>query len=88
MPYSYPEYGNIVSDFSDEVMSLGAGVAVFGIGVWHLLSKRLDTMKYMKQIAEGAAFAVGSTIALRSAWTHTKSKRFTRKYLADLKHLQ
>lgn len=75
------------SDFSDEVVSLGFGVTTFGVGVWLFLSQPDGWEGMIKQLSAGSLLAVGSVIKLREAWTHTKSKRFTRKYLADLRNL-
>ena len=79
--------GGVISDFSDEIVSLGTGVAGVGLSVWMFLSDAHDA-DYIKLIAAGSGFAIGSTIALRKAWKNTESKRLTRKYLAQIKNLQ
>jgi hypothetical protein len=80
--------GSAISEFSDDIVSLGAGATTFGLGVWLLLSTPAASAEYLKQISAGVVLAVGSIIALRKTWKHTKSKRFTRKYLADLKRIE
>ncbi|NJL56060.1 hypothetical protein HC928_13405 [bacterium] len=81
--------GNLWVDFRDEILKLGAGSASFGLGVWLLLDSQNPTiLQDTRQGAVGLALAVGSTIAIKNTWKNTKSKRFTRKFLSNLKQLQ
>jgi hypothetical protein len=82
-------FNGIWSDFSDDIVQLGIGATSFGLGVWILLnSSDITTAKYLKEIViGGSALTVGSVISIRNRWKNTKSKRFTRKYLADLENI-
>lgn len=82
-------YERIWSDFSDEIVQFGTGVSTFGLGVWILInSSDITTAKYLKEVVSaGAALSIGSIISIRNAWKKTQAKRFTRKYLADLKKI-
>ncbi|BFM38922.1 hypothetical protein [Synechocystis sp. LKSZ1] len=84
-----PSLGNIWVDFRDEILKLGAGSVYFGLGVWLLLdSQNATVLQDIRQSAAGLTLAVGSTIAIKSTWKNIKSKRFTRKFLSNLKKLQ
>jgi len=79
--------GTSFSEFSADLMKLGAGLVSFGLGVWLMLSKPATTLAYFEKIAAGSALTIGSAISLRSTWKNTHSTRLTRKYLADLKRI-
>lgn len=79
--------GSIVSEFSDEIVSLGFGVAAFSLGAWLLLSKPASTLEYTEKAVAGAALTVGSAISIRNTWKNTKTKRLTRKYLGKLEKI-
>jgi hypothetical protein len=76
--------GSIVREFSDEIVSLGVGVAGFSLGMWLLLSKPASTTEFAKEVVGGAALTVSSVICIRNTWKNTKTKRLTRKYLGML----
>lgn len=78
--------GSLWSDFSDDLATLCTNTASFGLAVW-LLSSSFTTgvLETAKEFSGGLALTVGSTISIRNTWKNTKSKRQTRKYLADLK---
>lgn len=82
-------FNSIWSDFSDDIVQLGLGTSSFGLGVWILInSKEITTAQYLKEVVVGgAALTVGSIISIRNTWKKTKTKRYTRKYLADLERL-
>ncbi|MBA7546428.1 hypothetical protein ES705_38819 [subsurface metagenome] len=79
--------GSISSDFSDNLVKLGAEITTFGLGIWLLLSDPATTVAYVKEISAGTALTIGSVIAIRNGWKHSKTRRYTRKYLADLRTL-
>jgi hypothetical protein len=77
--------GNSWNDFREDILKLGLGLTGFTLGVWIALGAGpIGTLKGAQQIVGGLSLAVGSGIAIRNTWNHTESKRFTRKYLADL----
>jgi hypothetical protein len=80
--------GSGIGEFSDDLMKLGAGLTAFGLGVWLLMSKPATTPSYLKELAAAGVITIGSIVSLRSTWNNTKTKRFTRKYLATLKRLK
>ncbi len=79
--------GSTINEFSDEIVSLGVGVAGFSLGVWLLLSKPASTVEYAKEVTAGTALTVGSVISIRNTWKNTKTKRLTRKYLGKLEKI-
>ena len=80
--------GNSWTDFKEDILKLGAGVTVFTLGIWIALgSGQIETLKGAQQLAGGLSLSLGSGIAIRNTWNHTKTKRFTRKYLADLRKM-
>lgn len=81
--------GSAWQDFSDDIAQIGTGVTAFGLGVWLLIESDMASVdEAAKEIAGGLSLTVGSTIAIRNTWKHTKTKRYTRKFLADLKRMK
>jgi hypothetical protein len=81
--------GSAWSDFSDDVVNVGAGAVAFGLGIWLPFGSGVaDIPNTLKEIAGGASLAVGSCISVRKPWQNSSPKRCTRKYLADLKRLK
>jgi hypothetical protein len=80
--------GSLWNDFSDDIATLSTNTASFGLAVW-LLSSSLTTgvLETAKEFSGGLALTVGSTISIRNTWKHTKTRRLTRKYLADLNRI-
>jgi len=89
-PREFPEVlGSAWSDFSDDILKVGTGAVAFGLGVWLLLgSGHVELPKALKEIAGGLSLAVGSGLTITNTWRNTKTKRWTRKYLADLRQLK
>jgi len=83
-------FDGVWKDFAGDIARLGLDTVSFGLGAWILLnSTQITTEAYLKEIVvAGTALVVGSVIDIRKAWKNTETKRFTRKYLADLKRLQ
>lgn len=80
--------GNIWSDFSDEIVQAGTGTVTFGLGVWLLFQSCGTTMfPDLQKMAEGTALTVSSVISIRNTWKNTKTRRMTRRYLADIQNL-
>ena len=80
--------GSLVRDFSDEVMSIGAGSVTAFLSIWTLVGAETGSVvDYVKELAAAGALSVASIVALRHAGTNTRARRFTRKYLADLLEL-
>jgi hypothetical protein len=80
--------GSLWSDFSDDILQIGTGAAAFGIGIWLLLQAPVAVGEAVKEIAGGATLVVGASVAITNTWTHTRSKRFARRFLSDLSTLQ
>jgi len=75
-------------DLTDEVLKIGAGAITFGFGFWLVLHGAvLEPVTAAREIVEGASVAIGSAIGIRNVWRSTKTKRFARRFLADLKQL-
>jgi hypothetical protein len=79
--------GSAFLEFSDEIAKLSPQIATLGLGIWLLLSKDATGAAYLKELTAGTALTVSSVISIRNTWKHTKVKRLTRKYLADLTKL-
>ncbi len=80
--------GTLVRDFSDEVVSIGAGVVTGSLSIWTLMSASSSGLtEYARELAAAGALSASSIIALRTAWTNTRARRFARRYLADLRKL-
>lgn len=82
-------FGSIWNDFSDEIVKLGFGASSFGLGVWILAkSPSLTSQSYFREVVlGGASLVAGSIISIRSTWNNTETKRFCRRYLADLESI-
>lgn len=81
--------GSVWQDFSDEIVTLGAGAGAAAVGIWLLVdSLSPNPVKYLKEIAVAGGLAVGSVIAVREAWGASQTRMLTRKYLASLGKLQ
>jgi hypothetical protein len=81
--------GNAWSDFGSEIIQIGTGAASFGLGVWLLLqAPEIATAAYLKDIMGGAGLVFGSTLAIKSTWTRTRTMRLARRYLTDLTELK
>jgi hypothetical protein len=81
-------FRSVWKDFTGQIVSLGAGVATLGLGVWVLASNaQAATPELLKGIVAGAS-VVGSSISLSSTWTNTRTRRYCRKYLADMRRIR
>jgi len=77
--------GSTWSDFREDIFGIGVGVASFSLGVWIFLqSSGVGLPAALEKVAGGISIALGSTVAIKKTWQHTKNARLTRKYLADL----
>jgi hypothetical protein len=75
-------------DLTDEALKVGTGAMTFGLGFWLVLAAPvMEPVKAAREIMAGASLAIGSAIAIRSVWRNTKTKRFARRFLTDLKKL-
>lgn len=79
---------NLFKEFSDEIVTLGIGIASFALGLTIFVKDPSIFLPYINQLSIGAVLTANSIIAIRSKWGYTENKRFTRKYLADLEKLQ
>lgn len=75
-------------DFKDDIALLGTGLTNIALGIWLAVNnKGFGPLLAVKQILEGTAFTVGSTIKIRKTWTNSITTRIARRYVADLKNL-
>lgn len=58
--------GTGISEFSDDIMKLGAGVILFGLGVWLLMATPAPSQAYIKEVVAGGALTIHSIVSLRS----------------------
>jgi hypothetical protein len=74
------------NDYLDQFMYLGANLVIYGLSVWILVNAPvITTAAYVKDVvAVGALSYIGSTITIRKNWKGIQTKRYARKYLADL----
>jgi hypothetical protein len=80
--------GSLMKDFSDEIASLTGGVIPATVGVWLLLhANSPDYGNLIEKLCSVGVLAVTSVISIRNAWQNTETRRFTRKYLADLSRI-
>ncbi|MBN2313439.1 MAG: hypothetical protein JXM79_05880 [Sedimentisphaerales bacterium] len=81
--------GSIFKDFSDEIASLGVGLMQMSLSVWLLAnSSGAAFSECVKELIAGTGFSISSIISIRNGWERTKAKRYTRKYMADIKKLE
>lgn len=77
-------FRHVWKDFTGEIISLGAGVTSLGLGVWVLANAaQAATPDILKEIIAGASI-IGSSISISNTWKNTQTRRYCRKYLADL----
>lgn len=81
-------YDKVWNEFSSELVRLGVGIANIGVGAWLVTqSTNSSFLEYLKTVLGSIHIVTGSFISIRGVWKNTKSKRFCRKYLADLSKL-
>jgi len=87
--YFSESMGSAWGDFRDDILRVGTGVLGFSLGVWLLVgSGPVGTLKAASQIVGGLSLVAGSTIAIKNTWRNTETKRWTRKYLAELNRIR
>ncbi len=82
--------GSIFTEFSGEIVRLGAGVIELGLGITLCVLNPSNFALLIGGLAlgaQGTKLSIDSTISLRTKFKYTETKRFTRKYLADLNTL-
>ena len=75
------------SDLSQEFSKIAAETTTLALGCWLLFKSPIlhnPDIAVAEKLAGGAAIALGSTIAIRKFWKHTRTRRLARRYLADL----
>jgi len=78
---------HIYNEFNKELMQLGFGLASFGLGVWITTnSQESSSQEIAQKFLEGGTYVL-SGVAINKSWTNTKTKRYCKKYLADLTKL-
>jgi hypothetical protein len=80
--------GNLLKDFSDELVKVAAESVPWIISVHVALSTLAGAPETVTVLADMGVLAVNSVIGFRENWEHTRSKHFTRKYLVDLENLR
>jgi hypothetical protein len=77
----------IYNEFNKELLQLGFGLTSFGIGVWITTqSPESNEQEVAKLFLEGGTYAL-SALAIGKSWKNTKTKRYCKKYLADISKL-
>jgi len=79
-------YETAWNDYLDSFMELGVKLVSYGLGVWILANAPvITTAAYFKDVVAGSALSyIGSTITVRKNWKGIQTRRYARKYLADL----
>ena len=80
--------GSTWSDFRADILSVGAGVASFSMGVLMFLQSDAGWPGVVDKIIGGIGMTFGSIHTFKKTWQHTKNTRLARRYLADLDSLQ
>lgn len=79
------EYISVWGAFSDEIVSLGVGTTVVGVGIWSLVNNPpAQPLPYVSSVLGGGALAVAAVKGLR----RLPNWYFARRYVADLERLQ
>jgi len=76
--------GSFISEFSDEIVSLGMGVSNLSLGVWAMTSNPPSAVDLASGLFGGGALIANSVVSIRTAFRNTKNTRLTRKYLVKL----
>jgi len=80
--------GTALSDISDELASLGGRTVPVLVGIWLLLRAAEPALPDVaKQIAAATGATILSVISIRNYVRNSQERRFTRKFLADLRAL-
>jgi len=78
---------HIYNEFNKELAQLSLGLASFGIGIWITTqAQESSSQEIAQKFLEGGTYAL-SGVAISKSWTNTKTKRYCKKYLADLTKL-
>ncbi|MGD0573412.1 MAG: hypothetical protein ABSB11_10400 [Sedimentisphaerales bacterium] len=78
---------SIFQQYSDEIVQLGGEGIQFGLGLSLFIQDPSSLLACAVEAAAGATLTINSIIGIRKTWEHTKTKRYTRKYLADLSNI-
>lgn len=84
-------FENVWWEFTEEILSLGAGVTSIGLTAWILTHSQQPPMlaEYLNEIVIGGGMALLNSVrGFNNNWEHTQTQRFTRKYLADLSRIE
>jgi hypothetical protein len=80
--------GSFLGDISDNLLTLGFGAVTASIGIWLAIdANNFDTYNYIKEMSGAAGLSVSSILAIRKSWHHTKTRRYTRRYITDIQGL-
>ncbi len=80
------DFQSIYSELQKNFLSIGVGLTTITLGAYILINKPEATHpEYLKQISKGTAFVLSSIFALNNYYKKTKSQRFCRRYLTNLK---
>ena len=83
------KYKNVLSDFTENILSLSIDTSSFGLGAGILLnSANYTNSDFFKTIVlAGTSLAVKSGFSLNKTWKNTEPKRHCRRYLSSLTKL-
>ena len=80
--------GSFWKDYSDEILTIGIGSVPAALGIWIAIdSKNFDAYNYLKEMSAATALTISSIVTIRNSWNHTKVKRYTRRYIADIRKI-
>lgn len=81
------KHRHIYNEFNSELLKLGLGLVSFTFGVW-IMTKHPEAsgLEIVQKFSEGGTFLL-SGLSINKSWNNTKTKRFCKKYLADISKL-
>ncbi|MEC4044058.1 hypothetical protein [Myroides odoratimimus] len=82
-------YNNIYSDFSREVLLLGAGIAAIPFAAYMLIQNPLTTTpEYVKEVLGALGVVIGGGYALNKTLKDNETGRYCKKYLTNLERIR
>ena len=82
-------YNNIYSDISIEIIKFGIGLSAVPFGIYALINNHSAlSQSYIKEVLGAIGMTLGGTYGLHKGLRDTQTKRYCKKYLANLKRLR
>ncbi len=70
-------------ELSPHILTAGLGTLSVGLGIWIAIDAASDAT-FLKEVVGGTMVAISGAVNISKTWKNTETRRFTRKYLADL----